>query len=118
MRILIVDDEPTVAEALAEAVRRQGHEALVTHQGAESLLAIRDDFPDGVFLDLIMPGMSGVEVLRRIRDEWPGLPVVLVTGYPNVDDIDEARRLGIADVIEKPMILRNLADALERLRSE
>jgi DNA-binding NtrC family response regulator len=115
---LIVDDEPTVADALAEAVRRQGHQAFVSHQGAESLLAIRDAPPDGVFLDLIMPGMSGIEVLRRIRKEWPELPVVIVTGYPDVGDIDEACRLGVAGVIEKPMIVRNLAGVLDRLRDD
>jgi two-component system OmpR family response regulator len=116
VRILIVDDEPSVAEALAEAVRRQGYEAAVVLRGADSLTAIRDDRPDGVFLDLIMPEMSGVEVLERIRAEWPDLPVVLVTGYPDVGDVEEVRRLGVVAVIEKPLIIRNLTAVLDGLR--
>jgi two-component system OmpR family response regulator len=116
VRILIVDDEPTVAEALAEAVRRQGYETALIHQGADSLAAIRRHRPDGIFLDLIMPGMSGLEVLRRIRMEWPDLPVVVVTGYPDDEDAQEAQRLGIVAVVEKPTIIKNLTAVLDNLR--
>jgi CheY-like chemotaxis protein len=115
VRILIIDDEPTVADALAEAVRHQGYEAVVTHRGADATAAIRNHRPDGVFLDLVMPGMGGVEVLRRIRTEWPGLPVVLVTGFPELAEIEEARQLGITAVVEKPLIIKNLATVLDDL---
>jgi CheY-like chemotaxis protein len=118
VRILIVDDEPTVAEALAEAVRHQGHETVVIHQGAETLVAIRNHRPDGVFLDVVMPGMGGTAVLRGIRSEWPDLPVILVTGYPNAVEVDEARLLGISAVVEKPHIIKNLTTVLDDLSDD
>jgi CheY-like chemotaxis protein len=62
-----------------------------------------------------MPGMGGVEVLRRIRAEWSGLPVVLVTGFPESAEIEEARELGIAAVVAKPLIIKNLATVLDDL---
>jgi CheY-like chemotaxis protein len=116
VRILIVDDEPTVAEALAEAVHHQGYETALIHRAADSLTAIRSYRPDGIFLDLVMPGMSGVEVLRRIRQEWPDLPVVVVTGYPHAEEAEEARQLGVVAVVEKPLIIKNLTAVLENLK--
>jgi two-component system OmpR family response regulator len=115
MRILIVDDEPTVADALSEAVRHQGYETALVHRAADSVAAIRSYRPDGIFLDLVMPGMSGLEVLRQIRREWPDLPVVVVTGFPDDKDAEEARRLGIVAVVEKPLIIKNLTAVLENL---
>jgi two-component system, OmpR family, response regulator len=116
VRILIVDDEPTVGEALADAVRLQGCEAALIHRGADGPAAIRQYRPDGILLDLVMPDMSGIEVLRRIRVEWPDLPVVVVTGYPDDEDAEEARRLGIVAVVEKPLIIKNLTSVLANLR--
>ena len=74
MRTLIIDDEPTVADALAEAVRHQGYEAVVTNRGADAPAAIRNHRPDGVFLDLVMPGMGGVEVLHGSVPSGPVFP--------------------------------------------
>ena len=71
----------------------------------------RED-PQAVFLDLVMPDVSGLEVLRQIREKSPHLPVVIVTGYASPSEVDEARRLGVADIIEKPFVLRRLNAAL------
>jgi two-component system, OmpR family, response regulator len=116
MRILVVDDEPTVAQALAAAVESQGYQVETAYGGEACLASIRRDRPDGVFLDLVMPDMNGLDVLRRIRTEWPDLQVVLITGFPTAHDIAEARRLGISGVIEKPAILRYLAEVLAGLK--
>jgi CheY-like chemotaxis protein len=80
MRILIVDDEPAVADVLADAVRLQGHVPAVARNGLEGLAAIEAEFPDALFPDLVMPGLSGVELLREIRERYPELPIVVVTG--------------------------------------
>lgn len=117
MRILVIDDEVEVANLLAEALARDGHETTVVHAGEEGLAALRRARPDAVFLDVSMPGMSGVEVLRRIRETDPGLPVVLVTGHADSDELARARRLGVTGVIHKPNILTHLTDALDALRS-
>jgi DNA-binding response OmpR family regulator len=117
MRILIVDDELPVAEALAEALRQQGHVSVVARSGAEGLAAIQAQAPEAVFLDLVMPGLSGVDLLAEIRQRHPALPIVVVTGRAEAPDLDKVRRLGVTDIVEKPWALRQLGEALESLRT-
>ena len=117
LRILVIDDESAAAGLLAEALRRQGHDATIADSGRSALVAIAEFPPDAVFLDVFMPEMSGVEVLRRIRALHPTLPVVLVTGNAEADEITEAERLGVSGVITKPGVLANVTEtfaALER----
>ena len=115
MRIMIVDDEIQVAEMLAESVTRQGHEAIVVSNGLEGLSVINHRSFDAVFLDIVMPKLNGIELLRRIRERHPALPVIVITGNASADEVDEARRLGVTDVIEKPFGLRNFTHALSSL---
>jgi CheY-like chemotaxis protein len=117
MRILVIEDEVDVALLLADAVRLAGHETWIAHDGTEGLDAIDRERPDAVFLDVVMPGMSGIEVLRRIRADDSGLPVVLLTGHARASDLEEAQRLGVADIIEKPNILTNLRNAFAAIRT-
>jgi DNA-binding NtrC family response regulator len=116
MRILIVDDEAAVASLLADAIQLQGHTATVVHHGRDAL-ALLDRTPhDAVFLDVLMPEMSGVEVLRAIRAAHPALPVIVITGHAKPEELDELRRLGVSEVIEKPFILNSLSEALGGLQ--
>jgi two-component system, NtrC family, response regulator AtoC len=117
MRILVVDDEPSVAEVVAEAIRARGDGALVALDGKEALGVLDATPVDGVFLDLIMPGLDGLAVLARIRARHPGLPVVVLSGYAGEHEEREALALGAVDVIRKPRALANLTDALARLES-
>src|SRR5262245_31475660 len=94
MHIVIIDDEAAVAETLAAAVRTQGHTARVVCSATESLAVLEANPPDAVFLDLVMPELSGVELLRQIRRHNPDLPIVVVTGRAEPGDLDEVRRLG------------------------
>jgi CheY-like chemotaxis protein len=115
MRILIVDDEPAVADALADAVRAQGHHPAVARSGVEGLAAIETQAPEALFLDLVMPGLSGLALLREIRQRHPDLPVVVVTGRAANLDLDEIRQLGVTDIVEKPWALKVLVEALGSL---
>lgn len=116
MRILVVDDEPSVAEVLAEAIRARGDEALVALDGQEALDLLETTAVDGMFLDLVMPGLGGLAVLGRVRARHPHLPVVILSGHAEEEQARAARALGAADVIRKPSALANLSDALARLR--
>ena len=115
MKILIVDDEVVIANLLAEAVKLQGHEAFVAASGAEALALLEQRLPDALFLDIVMPEMNGIEVLRRIREAYRSLPVIVITGRASSAQIDEAKRLGITDWIEKPFVLTHLNQALHSL---
>lgn len=118
MRIMIVDDEIIVAKMLAECVSRQGHQAIAAASGSEALSVLRQNALDAVFLDIVMPRMNGIEVLRRIRKTHPALPVVIVTGNASAEEIKEVRRMGVTDIVEKPFGLRNLTEALAGLAAK
>ena len=115
MRILIVEDAIHVARLLAESVRLQGHEAIVAHSGPEALSLLDERRPDAVFLDIVMPEVSGIDVLRKIRETYPALPVIVITGSASSQQIDDVRRLGVTEVIEKPFALKELEQALRSL---
>jgi DNA-binding NtrC family response regulator len=116
MDILIVDDEPAVAEVLAKSLSRQGHRATVVHSGEEALRHLQAESPDAMFLDVSMPGMNGLEVLTQVKQTRPALAVVVITGHATPEQIEEVRRLGAIDVIEKPAALTHYHQALDRLR--
>ena len=117
MRILIIEDEPEVASALAAVLSFEGHSTSVARTGPEGLDRIAAEAPQAVFLDVRLPGTSGVEVLRRIRQRDLALPVVILTGHANNRELAEARELGVTDVLRKPWALNHLDEALSGLRS-
>ena len=117
MRVLVIDDEPIVAGLIAEGLRNEGYEeVLIANSGAEGLQVIEQSPPDAVFLDITMPGMDGVEVLRRIRERSSDLPVIILSGWGTERQIEAARDLGVMDVLQKPTPLKNLAQTLARLQ--
>ena len=115
MRILIIEDEPAVARALAQVLAREGHSPTVAHTGPEGLDRIAADAPEAVFLDVRLPGPNGIEVLRQIRARDATLPVVILTGHASPEEVREAWRLGVTDVVEKPWALKHLDEALAGL---
>lgn len=115
MRILVIDDDPSVAEMIAEAIRSFGHEALVALDGAEGLRVLESTAVQGVFLDLVMPGMGGLAVLARIRSHYPQVPVVILSAHAGDDEAREAMALGASEVIMKPAGLAQFTEVLSRL---
>lgn len=107
-----------MAELLATAVGEQGHEVVVAQDGQEGLTLFRHQRPDAVFLDVRMEELNGIEVLRRIRLADPDVPVIVITGHATAEQIDEARRLGVTDILEKPFILNHLTVALAGLKPQ
>ena len=112
MEILLIEDEVVVAKFMADALSSQGHKTTVAHSGEEGLTYLSQHRPDAVFLDVRLPGMNEIAVLRRIRETAAKLPVILITGHSRPDQIEEARRLGVAGVIEKSFVLTNLSEIL------
>lgn len=113
MDILIIDDEASVRQVLATFLSHRGHVVRQASSGEEALRALEGMPAELVVTDLRMPGISGIEVLRRVRDRWPAAEVVLVTGFGTVDDAVEALRLGAYDFLLKPVRLAQL-DVLVR----
>jgi len=102
MKILIIDDEPQVGMIFTKVLESAGYSVIAAASGEEGLRKL-DDNPEVVFLDLKLPGIDGVETLRRIRKTNPNLPVVMMTAYQTVDSAVESMRLGACDYLIKPL---------------
>ncbi len=114
-RVLIIDDDDAFREALADAVSDMGHAVREAASGAAGDAAVAEGGIDAVVLDLRMPGMDGLEVLRRMRARAPAPPVVVLTAYATAANTIEAMRLGAFDHLVKPVgqeELRRVLDAM------
>ena len=121
-RLLLIDDEPALAEFLANAARESGFEPVITSQDGQ----FRDEFlanrPNMVALDLGMPGMDGVELLRFLADQDYRAPVLIVSGFDrrvleSAFRLGEALGLTMTGPIEKPVRLENLEALLGELKA-
>jgi DNA-binding NtrC family response regulator len=112
--VFVIDDEPLVAKALSGMVRQAGCEATVFATGPAALAALNEVRPQLVTLDLAMPEMDGLEVLRRIREVAPDLPVVMVSGKGTIRAAVSALKFGAFDFLEKPVDQDRLEAALAR----
>ncbi len=103
-KILVVDDDPNSLRLVSLTLKAEGFEVLTADNAAEGLRCIQADAPDLVILDVMMPGMSGLEMCRRIREsaETADLPVIMLTARSEVADRVEGLRLGADDYISKP----------------
>jgi DNA-binding response OmpR family regulator len=121
-RLLLVDDEPALAEFVANAARGCGFEAILTSDDEQFQREFRKDRPDAAVLDLGMPGMDGVELLRFLADEEFRSPVLIISGFDR-RVLDSAFRLGEAlgltmvGPLEKPVRLQKLETLLTELKS-
>jgi DNA-binding NtrC family response regulator len=111
-QILIVDDEPGQRTLLARFVSARGYAARTASSGEEALDQISADTPAMVLLDVRLPGIDGLETLRRIRTSHPELPVLLVTAYADLRQAVEAVKSGADDYLSKPIDLDELAVAI------
>ena len=123
-RILIADDDCEIAQLLGHLFHREGLTPLLAKDGAEAVQMVHGGDPDVLLADLRMPGMDGMELMRQARDLDPELPVILVTGYAEVQGAVRAIRAGAHDYLAKPFdnreVLRVVLRALNerRLRLE
>ena len=107
MKVLVVDDDPTLRRTLEIGVRAEGHDVLIAADGRTALQATREDHPDIVVLDLGLPDLSGVEVLRRLRG-WSTVPVVVLSARAESTEKVEALDLGADDYVTKPFGMEEL----------
>ncbi len=108
----MVDDEEDFASALADRLNRRGFAAEAVFSGTAALSSLNRLRPDVIVLDLRMPGMDGLETLRRLRVSAPGVPVVVLTGHGTVAAGVEGMQLGAVDFLQKPVPIVRLCTAL------
>jgi len=113
-RILIVDDEKDLCDILFRMLKKNGFRPIVANDGAKALEMIQLGMPEIVLLDVMMPGMDGMEVLRRSKKLNPRLPVMMFTAYGGIDGAVQAIKEGADDYLSKPVDHGELVDKLRR----
>ena len=111
-KVLVVDDELEVRLVLGDFLASRGYEVTQAQSGAEALGLLDRIRPDVVLLDVFMPGIDGMETLRRIVAAHPSLPVIMVTGNVDVEVTSKALEMGAADYVPKPFDLQYLEQAV------
>ncbi len=111
-RILIVDDEQNVCDFLEDFLQFKGYSALKASSGDEALQSLKSKETDLILLDILMPGMSGLEVLENVRKLYPELPVIILTGVKDKRIVDDTFNMGAADFIPKPIDLDILEQSI------
>ena len=106
--VLIVDDERTLARAIKAFLTESGYEAEVAGDAEQALRLLETLRPDVVFTDVRLPGMNGIELLRRIREFDPAIPVIIMTAHGTIEGAVEAVKLGAFDYLKKPVDLEEL----------
>jgi FixJ family two-component response regulator len=113
-QLLVVDDDPGICEGIADYFRKMGHAVQTAHTGDEAL-EIADAFePDIIFLDVRLPGLSGIETLQRLKRQRPLREVIMVTGFADLENAVSALRYGACDYIRKPFNDLDLLVAYDR----
>ena len=112
-RILVVEDDPTLRQALAFNLNREGYEALTAPDGEMALEAVRNQRPDLLLLDVMLPGMSGIELLRAIRAERRRVPVIILSAKGDELDRVVGLQVGADDYVAKPFSRPELLARIE-----
>jgi len=110
--ILVIDDESDVCEVLEQFLVSEGYKVYLAFNGEEGLKKYQERKPDGVLLDIALPGKNGIEVLKEIKRIDPEANVIMITAYRDAEKVVEAFRLGAYDCIFKPFDFDYLKKAL------
>jgi DNA-binding NtrC family response regulator len=113
--ILVIEDEPMLAQSVSESLKLAGHEVRTVGTGEAGLTAIDTRSPDLILLDLRLPGIDGVDVLRELRQRGCTASVIVTTAYGNVESAVEAMKMGVSDYLIKPLDLQEMDLVVERV---
>lgn len=112
LNVLFVDDEEDFVKTMAERMEMREVGSDVALNGTQALEMLENETPDVMVLDLRMPGLDGMEVLRRVKATYPQIEVIVMTGHGSESDEEEARRLGAFDYLQKPVDINDLMDII------
>lgn len=117
-KILVVDDEDALRTVLSSELVSEGYEVVAAGDGDEAINELQKKVFDLVLLDIKMPRMNGFEVLKFIKDKHPTTKVIMLTGFADLKNAIESKKLGAEDFVSKPYDLVDLLTTIERVLSE
>ena len=107
-KVLVIDDEPEICKMVTEFLFDAGYTTSYALNGPDGLAMIKKDMPSLVVLDIGLPGMDGIEVMRLIHEQFPSLPVVILTGHKDAETVKKMGALGVCEYLTKPIHLETL----------
>jgi DNA-binding NtrC family response regulator len=120
IKVLLVDDEKDFVNSLSERIQMRELDSKIAYDGEQALELVTDEIPDVVVLDLRMPGIDGLEVLDRLKKNYPDVQVIILTGHGSEEDEKISKRLGAYDYLQKPVnidkLIRSIKGAYQSLQ--
>jgi two-component system nitrogen regulation response regulator NtrX len=120
--VMIVDDEESIRETLSQVMEDDGYDVATAASGEEAVRMAKETVPDLVLLDIWMKGIDGIETLKLLKDSYPDLPVIMISGHANIENAIQATKTGAYDLLEKPLTMEKVLlaanNALERRNLE
>jgi len=117
-RVLVVDDEPDVRKSIRLSLTKADYDVVEAEDGEQAIEAIRSgDNPllvSAIICDLVMPKVGGMEAIAFFRSQFPGVPILVLTGYPNIDNASDLYKQGVVDYLVKPIVPEKLLAAVEK----
>jgi two-component system CheB/CheR fusion protein len=117
-RVLVVEDDASTVELMRRILTWQGYEVRSAPSFTEALHAASEWLPDVLISDLSLPGKSGFDVLQTMREAYPGLKAIVVSGYSSPEDVSRSREAGFAEHLGKPVDVHRLIDAIHRVLAQ
>jgi two-component system, NtrC family, nitrogen regulation response regulator NtrX len=117
-RILVVDDEEALRTVLSTELSSEGYEVSTASDGHDAIELVKDNNYDLVLLDIKMPNVDGFEVLKFVKGVKPEIKVIMLTGFADLKNAIESKRLGAEDFVSKPYDLVDLLTTIERVLGE
>ncbi len=112
-RVLLVDDEEAFVEALGKRLNARGLSVQTSNSGEDAVAKAQGQSFDVIVLDLAMPGIDGIETMKRLREVDPDLQIILLTGHGSIEKAVEATKLGAIDFLQKPASLSDLLELIQ-----
>ena len=113
IKVLLVDDEQNFINTLSERLHMRDLQNETVYDGEEALSFVNDKEPDVMVLDLKMPGINGMDVLRHVTKKFPRIKVIILTGHGTERDEEESRRIGVFDYLKKPVDINVLVSRIK-----
>ncbi|XER10156.1 Protein-glutamate methylesterase/protein-glutamine glutaminase [Sporomusa aerivorans] len=111
--ILVIDDQPGIRRLLTEVLQDEGYRVVTAANGYEGIQAAQEVHPNVILMDMKMPGMDGIEALKKLKRQGQGDQVIMMTAYGELDMVNEAREAGMRDYITKPFDIMSLCQIIE-----
>lgn len=115
IRIMLIDDEYEFLESLKKVLQRRKMDVITMDSGEKALMYLKNKLVDVVVLDVKIPGMNGLEILQRIKQDFPSIEVILLTGHPSISNAIDGIRLGACEYLQKPYKATSLATTIRKL---